>query len=141
MYSYPVTLTPDEDTIMATFLDMPEGATFGDDEAEALMRAVDALETGIIGRMSDGEDVPKPSRPAKGQPTVTLPTLSAAKVALYQTMRAQGVRKAELARRLHCDFSQVSRLLDLRHHSRLDQIDAALAALGKRLEIKLGDAA
>ena len=142
MYTYPVVLEPDDnDTIMVTFPDVPGAVTFGDDEGEALMRALDALETVFIAYIGDRRDIPKPSRSRKGQQTVTLPTLSAAKVSLYQTMREQGVRKAELARRLHCDFRQIDRLLDLRHHSRLDLIDAAFAALGKRLEIGLRNAA
>lgn len=142
MYSYPVVFEPDDnDTVMVSFPDVPGAVSFGDDEDEALMRAVDALETMFIATIGDRRDIPVPSRPRQHQRTVTLPPLAAAKVALYQTMREQGVRKAELARRLHCDFRQVDRLLDLRHRSRLDRIDAALAALGKRLEIGLHDAA
>ena len=142
MYSYPVVLEPDDnDTVMVSFPDVPGAVSFGDDEDEALMRAVDALETMFIAYIGDRRDIPVPSRPRKRQRTVTLPPLAAAKVALYQTMREQGVRKAELARRLCCDFRQVDRLLDLRHRSRLDRIDAALSALGKRLEIGLRDAA
>ena len=33
------------------------------------------------------------------------------------------------------------RLLDLRHQSRLDQIEQALRVLGKRLSVTIGDAA
>ena len=142
MYTYPVVLEPDDnDTVMVSFPDVPGAVSFGDDEDEALMRAVDALETMFIATIGDRRDIPVPSRPRQRQRTVTLPPLAAAKVALYQTMREQGVRKAELARRLHRDFRQVDRLLDLRHRSRLDQIEAALAVLGKRLEIGLRDAA
>jgi antitoxin HicB len=36
---------------------------------------------------------------------------------------------------------QVDRLLDLRHASRLDQIEAAFAALHKRVVIEIRDAA
>jgi len=49
--------------------------------------------------------------------------------------------QAELARRVPCDFRQVSRLLDINHRSRLDQLDAAFAALGKRLVVEVRDAA
>ncbi len=52
-----------------------------------------------------------------------------------------GVTKAELARRLGWHGPQVDRLLDLNHASRLDQIEAALAALGKRLQVTVRDAA
>jgi antitoxin HicB len=139
--AYPVVLAADDnETVLVGFPDFPEAATFGDDADEALLRAVDALETAIMGRMSDREDIPYPTRPRGVRRFVALPTLSSAKIALYRTMREQGVRKAELARRMHCDFRQVDRLLDLRHHSRLDQLDAAFAALGKRLTIDLLDA-
>jgi antitoxin HicB len=39
----------------------------------------------------------------------------------------------EPARRLGWHAPQVDRLLDLRHASRLDQLDRALRAVGKRL--------
>lgn len=52
-------------------------------------------------------------------------------------MMAQGVRKSELARRLGWHVPQVNRLFNLRHASRLDQIEAAVHALGKRMEVRL----
>ncbi len=56
-------------------------------------------------------------------------------------MRAADVGKAELARRLNCHLPQIDRLLDLAHASRLDQLEQAFAALGKRLEVAIQDAA
>jgi len=72
---------------------------------------------------------------------VTLPALSAAKLALYEAMREAGVRKADLARRLDWHMPQVDRLLDLRHASRMDQLETALAVLGKKLVLEIEDAA
>ena len=54
---------------------------------------------------------------------------------LYQEMKAQGIGKAELARRLGWRLPQVDRALDLQHHSRLDLMDAALGAVGRRLHV------
>jgi antitoxin HicB len=62
---------------------------------------------------------------------VDLGAISAAKVALYNEMRAAGMKKAELARRLGWQKSQVDRLLDLMHTSRLDQLERALALFDK----------
>ena len=62
-------------------------------------------------------------------------------MALYELMRSGGIRKAELARRLSCGKSQVDRLLDLNHSSRLDQLEAAFHALQKRMHIVIDDAA
>ncbi|MDN5870993.1 MAG: type II toxin-antitoxin system HicB family antitoxin [Nitrococcus sp.] len=136
MSAYPATLlSVTNDTVLVTFPDFPEAATFGEDEVNALGRAAGALEEVIACRMADCEELPRPSAVGQGQHGVRLSALTAAKVLLYQEMRAQGVRKAELARRLHWHMPQVDRLLDLNHASRLDQIEAALAALGKRLEV------
>ena len=48
-------------------------------------------------------------------------------------MRAAGVTKAELARRMGIAPQQAQRLFDTNHLSRLDQIAAAFVALGRRL--------
>jgi antitoxin HicB len=47
MFDYPVNLTPDDGTVLVTFPDVPEAITFGMDEDEALLQAVDALETAL----------------------------------------------------------------------------------------------
>ena len=51
------------------------------------------------------------------------------------------MRKADLARRLGWQKSKVDRLLNLKHASRLDQIDQALGVLRKWLAIAVDDAA
>jgi len=131
MYDYPVDLEPDDnDTLLVTFPDWP-GATFGDDEADALARAVDALETGMIAIMADRADIPKPS-PANGRPTVSPTLLGCLKIAIYEAMRARGWRKADLARAMGLNPRQIDRLLDLRHASTISQLEQALIVCGKR---------
>ncbi len=128
-------------TVVATFPDVSEAHTVGNDEAQALARAPDALETALAIYVDERRDLPRPARPRKGQRAVTLPPMAAAKLAIYQAMRDQGVTQVALARRLGCDPKDVRRLLDLMHRSRLDRLEAALAALGKRLVIEVRDAA
>ena len=132
MLAYPIVLEDDDGAVLATSPDFPELTTFGDDREEALARAVDALEEAIAARIHDRRDIPEPSR---GEVDAVLPTLTSVKVMLYQGMREQGVGKAELARRLGWHLPQVDRVLDVAHHSRLDQMDAALGAIGRRLEV------
>jgi antitoxin HicB len=48
---------------------------------------------------------------------------------LKREFRAAGNRKSELARRLGVPKTSLDRLFDLRHNSRLDQIEAAFKAL------------
>jgi antitoxin HicB len=142
MLRYPVILKRDPNgTVRVRFPDVPEALTFGVDRAEALMQAVDALETALSLYVDRRRDIPKPSAPTPKGMTVTLPVLSEAKIALYEAMRTAGVSKAELARRLNCHLPQIDRLLDLCHASRLDQVEAAFRVLGKGLSITIYEAA
>jgi antitoxin HicB len=141
MLRYPVTFKKDGDTLLVTAPDLPEVTTFGVNKADALMRAADAIATAIQGRISDREKIPKPSQAKRGQIYVSLSSLIAAKLALYDLMIKTGTRKADLARKLGIHAPQVDRLLDLDHDSRLDQIDSAVRALGKELEIRVVEAA
>jgi antitoxin HicB len=138
---YPVTLTREDGRVLVAFPDFPNVHTFGDDEPEAIARAVDALESMLIAMIEDRDEIPYPSPIKRGRKSMLLPALSEAKIALYRQMRALGVGKAELARRLNCHLPQIDRLLDLRHASRLDQLEQAFLRLGKRMSISLEDAA
>ena len=142
MLRYRVILARDtNDTIRVEFPDIPEAHTFGDDKADALMHAVDALQTALSMYVDDRRDIPRPSPIKARGNAVTLPALAEAKLELYQAMRAQRISKAELSRRLNCHLPQVDRLLDLTHASRLDQLESAFLALGKRLGIEIHEAA
>jgi antitoxin HicB len=92
-----------------------------------------------MGAMAAREDIRAPKSSAADY--VTLPALASAKIALYQAMRAEGVGKAALAKRLDVALPQIDRLLDLRHSSRLDAIERAFAALGREMEIVVNAAA
>ena len=132
MLAYPLRLEDDDGTVLATSSDFPELTTYGDDRDEAIARAVHALEEAIAARIHEGKVIPSPSQ---GADYAVLPTLTAVKVMLYQGMMDQGVGKAELARRLGWHLPQVDRVLDVQHRSRLDQMDAALGAIGRQLYV------
>jgi antitoxin HicB len=136
---YTVTLTPDDNgTLLVSVPDLPEALTFGDSREEALLHAVDAIETALIAAMDAREDIPEPR--AMGPEWVALPALTVAKLALYRAMRADGVGKAALARRLGVSLPHIDRLLDLRHQSRLDAVERALAALDRIMTITIAAA-
>src|ERR1700730_13095969 len=143
MLRYPVKLTSEDGRILVSFPDFPDVHTFGDDEPEALTRAVDALETMLMAMIEDKEEIPEPKlKPIHRHGRfITLPVLTEAKIGLYREMRSSGIGKAGLARRLHCHLPQIDRLLDLGHASRLDQLEQAFIALGKRPAVSIEDAA
>lgn len=137
MFDYPVTLKQDGDTVLVTFVDVPEAITFGADEQEALLQAIDALETGLSFYVESRKALPEPSKPKRGQKTVCPSALEGAKLGVYKAMMDQGIRKADLARRLGWHMPQVDRLFDLRHTSKFEQIQTAASALGKRLVLRM----
>ena len=143
MRAYPAALTPDPDGgFTVTFRDVPEAITEGDGREEAVLRAEDALEFALAMYIAAKEPLPRMVRRRRaGEVMVPLSALGMAKTALYEAMREQGVGRAELARRLRWHLPQVARLLDLRHGSRMEQVEAALAALGLRLIVDVARAA
>ncbi len=131
-FAYPLTLSQDSnDTLLVTCADLPEVTTYGADESEAVLRGVDAIEEALAARISGREDIPLPSR-ARSRPLAVMAPQTVATVLLYLAMRDQGVRKADLARKLSAHGPQVDRLLDLRHSSAIRSYQAAFAALDKR---------
>jgi antitoxin HicB len=137
MLRYPVQLEPaEEGGFVVTFPDIPEAITQGEDREDALRRGADVLESALDFYLESGRQVPMPSKPRRGQLMVELPASVSAKLILLNEMVAQKIRPAELARRLKVTPQEVTRLIDLRHTSRIDGIAGALKALGKTMEIR-----
>lgn len=136
--NFPVCLeAAEEGGFVVTFPDVPEAHTQGEGESDALLRAVDALETALSFYTDAGRDLPRASKPKRRQRVVRPSALAGIKLAIYQAMRDDGIKKSELARRLGWHLQQVDRLLDLQHASRLDQAEIALSSLGRRLEVSI----
>ena len=84
MFDYPVTLTPDDGTVLVTFADVPEAITFGADNSEAFLNAVDALETGLSFYVEALKPLPPASKPRRGQRTVRPSALECTKLGVYR---------------------------------------------------------
>ena len=120
-------------TYLVTIPDLPGIHTFGDTKAEAHERAADAFLTGVEFMIRSRQAVPAPR--AAGGTRFPVSALVASKVALHNLMIREKVNRAELSRRLNMHRPQVDRLVNLRHGSQIDQLEAAFGALGQRLEI------
>lgn len=144
MEPYLALFEPDREAggYVVTFPDFGYGVTQGETEAEAMEMAQDllALTIGDFVRESRPLPVPKRHRGSRYR-RVTLTALQTAKVNLYVAFLESGLKKAEFARRIGIPKTHIERLFSLRHQSRLDQIEAAYAALGKRLHVEVRDAA
>lgn len=106
-------------------------------------RAAEAVEEALAARVAEWGDVPlAPSKKvivaAIDEGRIVQPSaLSAVKMMLFMSCKEVGVTRAELARRLGWHREQVDRLFRFDHASKIDQIEAAFGALGKRLGFEL----
>jgi antitoxin HicB len=123
------------------FRDLPEAITSGTSRRDAILQASDCLEEAIAGRISDGLEIPLPSRPRRGETLVTLSATMAAKAALYLALKEAGLPNTQAAKRLGVDEKEIRRMLDPRHATQLARIQRALAVLGHRLVVTVERAA
>jgi antitoxin HicB len=144
MMAYLIQMTPDDNgTLLVTCPAFPEVTTFVPKGGGA--HALAAIEEAIAARIADGDPIPRPATDAerkrhKGM-SVALPLLTSLKAQLYMAMREAGVTRAELARRLGWHREQVDRLFRLDHASRVDQIEAAFAKLGRNVDVRVREVA
>ena len=134
--AYPVKIKERDGTLAVTFPDWPDLAIEAASRPEAFDAARAALVAALRETAREHRDVPRPSAGRVGE-LIELPLLIGAKVALYQTMRDQNVNNVALADRIGTVEGTVRRLVDLGHRSHIEPVEAALAALGKRLLMDL----
>ncbi|PWF54647.1 type II toxin-antitoxin system HicB family antitoxin [Massilia glaciei] len=135
---YPARFAPDEDGgFVVTFRDIAEAITQGEDLEDAMMMAKDALVTAMDFYFDDKRTVPPPSPAQEDEALVTLPSSVAVKVLLLNEMIGQKVSASDLARRMETSPQEINRLIDLRHATKIDTVERAFNALGKRLAMRL----
>ncbi len=136
-YAFPAVFEPGDDpgNVVVTFPDVPEAITQGAGEADARAMAADALGVALLGILHAKRPLPRPSKPAKGQPMVHVAPDLAAKLAVLEAFRDAGITQGELAGRLDIGLKEVRRILDPDHPSKLPTLVAALTALGRRLVV------
>jgi antitoxin HicB len=127
----------DNGWLLVRFSDFPEALTEGETEEEARANARDCLIAAIEGYMKAGRALPRPGGGRSSADRAAVPSLVAAKMAVYEAMRMKGWSKTRLAKELGLSDNSVRRLLDLRHNSQLRLIDEALAKMNEELAIDL----
>ena len=141
-FVYPARFRRDSDRRWVVhFPDLPEAHTDGATRTEALSEAEDCLGSALAIRMAEREPLPRPSQIQKGTRPIFVPVWLAPKLALQFAIEDEGISNSALARRLGVRETVVRRLLDPDHASKTQKLAAALAALGKRLTMRLDDAA
>ena len=143
-YAYPCAITPDEeeknatgrDAYLITFPDLYGANTSGWSKEEALEMAEDCLSVALGMYITSREEIPSPSPLSEGQELIAVPTILAAKLALYKAMREQGVTSASLSDRLGLSEDAVRGLVNPEHRSHIGQVEKALRAIGHMLVVE-----
>ena len=99
--------------------------------------AEDALAVVLLTYLEKGMPLPKPRKARAGERMVVVPAATAAKIVVIQAFAASGISKVELARRLGVAENEARRILDPNHATKLDKLDLAARALGKRIAVDL----
>ena len=140
-YAYPCILDPELDEkykgwFNVSFPDVRGALTCGRNWEVAMEMAEDCLLVALCAYVDCNEELPKPSPLSVGQELVAVPALSAAKLALYSTMRRKEISNKELAERLGINESAVCKLLIPDRYSHMKQVAKALDAVGCRLVVE-----
>lgn len=130
---YPATFTNGDDGIVVTFRDIPEAITQGDSYEDAVIMAEDALLTALDFYFEGRRNVPSPSEITKKDVAIHLPASAYIKVLLLNTMLEDRITQKELADRMGIKPQQVTRLVNLKHTTKIDTLACAFKALGKEL--------
>lgn len=139
MFNYPVKLERDESTgaYVVSCRDLHLFNSVGDTVEEALLEASFGLVAAVAIEIEERRPVPVGSKPLENEYVVSLPVLPAMKAALHNAMIETGTRKAELARKLGKNGTQIDRLLDVEHSSKVETIELALHQLNKSVGVSV----
>lgn len=137
MYDYPITVHQEKDHVTSSCPDIPEAHSAADTLEELLENAVEGLTLALTIYVDQGRIIPPASEPTEEQHVIKLPVQTVAKIALWNAMRDKGMRVADLARTLGLSHPVANRLVDFEHNSKIEMIEAALAALGKGVKLTM----
>ena len=143
-YAYPCLIERDieeqqlsgREAYVITFRDVPEAISGGWSWAEALEVAQDCLDVALTFYSDEGHDLPPPSELRSGEVMISITPTVAAKFALYNAMREQGINATELAERLELDEQAIEKLLNPLYRSHITTVRRALAVVGRELIVE-----
>lgn len=115
--------------------DLPEITSWPSESEKLEDWALSAVEDCLAFRMKDGTVIPEASATRAGEFVVRLPLSATAKILLHNAMAEARVSRSELARRTGLKLPEVTRLLNLRHATKVDSVADALRALGYELSL------
>jgi antitoxin HicB len=134
-YVYPARLKTYQGTVIVSFRDLPEAITEGRDRADALVQATDCLDAALLFRLKEGGSIPQPSHGQRGEVAIPASPAVAAKAAFIRAFERADMTRVELAARVGVGETEVRRMLDPDHGTKIDRLSDGMRALGRTLVI------
>lgn len=125
------------DTILLQSRSLPEFSAVGDSLKEALLNAVDLMETTFDIYMEENRPIPTSSEAKEGEVFVKLPAMASIKVMLYNEALQQGKRRYALGKELGWAPTQIERFFNVKYASKMETIEIVAEKLGKDINISL----
>jgi antitoxin HicB len=141
---YTAVFEADGEGLIVRFPAIPEIVTGGASFEEAFNNALDALEVILLTYAKDNIGLPQDNGSEKNDRAVHIIHVSAsvvAKLEFIAAFRQSGLTRVALAERLGKAETEVRRMLNPYHGTKLAMLETAIGALGKRFVLKVEEAA
>nr|DAE04839.1 MAG TPA: antitoxin [Myoviridae sp. ctgr818]DAP11188.1 MAG TPA: antitoxin [Caudoviricetes sp.] len=131
-------LRTDEGSIIIRFRDISEIILEVWSDDEILSEALNIFKGYADFARKDNEKIILPTeKPQKDDLILNIPISLAAKILLLNTMIELKIKPVDLARKMNVQAQDLTRLLSMYHYSKIDTIELALNALGKKLALSI----
>ena len=116
-----------------------QGACEAATKKEVLQEAIGLLQAMITSAVQEGELVPMPDSCQSGNHKVSISAKLGMKVLLNNTLITSGKSKSQIGRNMNKTPTQIGRIFNPEHNSTMDEMEAALSAMGYHLDLRLSD--
>lgn len=137
-FIYPISLKGDgEGRYIVTLPDLPEAVAKSRAKEEIKADALTVFEGTLALYVDLHKPFPMPSPVKDGQESLTVLPSLAGKILLHNEMLKAHLRPVDLARRMGVRPQEITRILDIRHKTKIDTLFLAMKALGKDLQLSV----
>jgi antitoxin HicB len=139
MINYAARITQKRKKFYVSFRDFYGGkpVASGATQEEALAATREWLFSEASLALDSAQKLPDPTSPQDGEVLVEMPVTAQVKLLLLYELIDQNMTAADLARRMGVPRSSVQNIIRADHATKIDTLDKALRALGKRINIEL----
>lgn len=127
----------EDGSTVITCRDLPELLSWAADGDTDEDWAKKAVEDCIAFRVQDGLEIPFASPAQEGEYIVELSTTEVVKVLIHNEMVKQNLTRLKLAEKSGLSLPEVTRLLNIKHKTKIDVLTETLKSIGKRLSFSL----